>query len=201
MKKILAILAILITFAAGAFAQVPSSPVSLYAGGALSIPNGPDSFKDSFKNGYHGMLGVGYKVAPMFELVGKVEYHTFAFDFDAADGYDGYSGGTNKLWMYGADVKLSPNFPSLPFKPYALAGVGYANIKQSEFEGPASLQLSVLNEFISESQTELYWNLGVGANLVSSPAFSFFAQARYVNINTEGESASFIPITLGLKFF
>ena len=200
MKKIIALIAILIAFGTGAFAQVPSSPVSLYAGGAISIPNSPDSFSDSFKNGYHGMLGVGMSVSPMLELVGKVEYHTFAFDFDAADMAD-YTGGTNKLWMYGADVKLSPSLPALPIKPYALGGVGFASIQQSDFEGPTSLTLSVLNEYIPESQTEFYWNLGLGANLMSSPAFSLFAQARYVNIATEGESSSFIPITLGLKFF
>ena len=84
MKKILAILAILLTFGAVASAQIPSSPVSLYVGGALSIPTAPESFTTSFKNGYHGSLGLGFDVNPAFELIGKVEYHTFNFDFDQA---------------------------------------------------------------------------------------------------------------------
>lgn len=200
MKKILAILAILLTFGAVASAQIPSSPVSLYVGGALSIPTAPESFSTSFKNGYHGSLGLGFDVNPAFELIGKVEYHTFNFDFDQADMTD-YSGGTNKMWMFGADVKFNPSLPAMPVKPYILGGAGVANIKQSEFEGPASLSLSVLNAFISEDQTEFYWNAGAGFTLLSSPAFSLFAQARYVSIATEGEASSFIPVTIGLKFF
>jgi len=199
MKKLMMILAILVAFCASASAQVPSSPVSFYAGGALSIPSGPDSFKETFKNGYHGMLGVGFDLNPMFEIVGKLEYHTFQFDF--TDVMSEYSGGTNKMWMYGADVKLSPSLPALPIKPYALVGVGMASISQSEFSGPTSLSLSILNSAIGESKTKMYWNLGVGMNLMSTPVFSLFAQARYVNIATDGESSQFIPITIGAKFF
>jgi len=202
MKKILAILAILLTFGAVASAQIPSSPVSLYVGGALSIPTAPESFTTSFKSGYHGSLGLGLDLNPAFELIGKVEYHTFSFDFDqAAADMTGFSGGTNKMWMFGADVKFGPSLPAMPVKPYFLGGAGVANIKQSEFEGPTSLTLSVLNAFVSEDQTDFYWNAGAGFTLLSSPAFSLFAQARYVSIATEGEASSFIPVTIGLKFF
>jgi opacity protein-like surface antigen len=198
MKKILAILAILLAFSVSASAQIPSSPVSFYAGGALSIPSGPDSFKDTFKFGYHGSLGIGYSMSPMIELMGKVEYHTFGIDF--ANVLPGYSGGSNKMLMYGVDVKLSPSLPAMPIKPYILAGVGMANVKQSEFTGPASLALGVLNSFIPEDQTKMYWNAGVGMNLLSNPVMSLFAQARYVSVATDGESSQFIPITIGVKF-
>lgn len=199
MKKILTILAILLAFSVSASAQMPSSPVSFYAGGALSIPSGPDSFKAMFKNGYHGMVGVGMSMSPMLELIGKLEYHTFQVDFDQV--LTGWSGGTNKMWMFGADVKLSPSFPGLPVKPYALVGLGMANMKQSEFTGPASLSLSLVNSVIAESTTKVYWNLGVGMHLMNSPAFSLFVQARYVNIAAEAGSMQFIPITIGAKFF
>jgi len=200
-KKLMMMLAILIAFtAASASAQVPS-PFSFYAGGAISIPQSPDGFKDAFKTGYHGSLGVGYKVMPNLQVVGKVEYHTFAVDFDNMLDMEGYSGGTNKMLMYGVDGRYQFSLPAAPVSPYVLGGIGFANIKQSEFEGPASLGLSVLNEMISESITEMYWNIGAGVNLSTGPAFSIFAQARYVSIATEGESSSFIPITLGLKFF
>jgi opacity protein-like surface antigen len=199
MKKILTILAILLAFGAVASAQTPSMPVSIYAGGALSIPTAPESFKTAFKNGFHGSLGVGFDVNPMFELVGKVEYHAFKFDFDPA--YSDYSGGTNKMLMFGGDLKFNPSVPAMPVKPYLLGGVGFANIKQSEFSGPSSLSLSILNALISEDQTKFYWNAGAGFTLVTSPVFSLFAQARYVSIATDYETSSFIPITVGLKFF
>ncbi len=200
MKKLMMILAILIAFTASASAQVPSSPVKLYAGGALSIPTGGDAFKTTFKNGYHGMVGVGFGFGPMFEMVGKVEYHTFKLDFDAV-GMDGYTGGNNKMWMYGADMKFSPSLPALPISPYVLGGIGVASISQSELQGPSSLSLSLLNEVITESQSKFYWNMGAGFNLKTGPAFSLFCQARYVNIATDYESASFIPVTVGLRFF
>ena len=199
MKKLLMILAILIAFTASVSAQMPSSPVSVYAGGALSIPTAPESCKASFKNGFHGSVGVGFDINPMFEVIGKVEYHTFKFDFDQA--LSGYTGGTNKMWLFGGDLKFSPSLPAMPISPYVLGGVGMANIKQSEFEGPTSLALSLLNQVISEDQTKLYWNMGAGFGLMTSPAFSLFAQVRYVNIATEGESSAFIPVTVGLKFF
>jgi len=198
MKKLMMILAILLAFAVGASAQAPS-PFSIYAGGALSIPNSPDGFKDGFKTGYHGMLGLGFKVAPPLQLIGKVELHSFQVNFD--ESMSEYSGGTNKMWMYGADAKFSPSLPALPVHVYGLGGAGFATIKQSEFEGPASLSLSILNEMVAESQTEMYWNVGAGFELPTGPMMSLFAQARYVQIQTEGESSSFIPITLGFKFF
>lgn len=201
MKKLLVILAVFVAFAASVSAQAPApTPFSIYAGGALSLPQS-DAFKASFKNGYHGFLGLGMKVAPMLQVIGKVEYHTFKFNFDNAAGFDGYTGGTNKMLMYGVDGKLSPSVPASPVKPYFLAGLGFANIKQSEFEGPSSLSLSILNEVVSESQTKLYFNVGAGADLVANPAFSIFAQARYVSISTDGETAAFVPISLGVRFF
>ena len=200
MKKLFTILAILIAFSGTAMAQMPSSPVSLYAGGALSIPSSPDAFSETFKSGFHGMVGVGYSVSPMIEMVGKLEYHSFKFDFDNAM-MEGYSGGSNNVWMYGADAKVTPSLPALPIKPYGLVGVGFATMKQTEFDGPTSLALSALNEYLPYSQTEMYWNIGAGFNLATSPAMSLFAQARYVSIQTEGESSSFIPFTVGLKFF
>lgn len=198
MKKVLAILAILLTLGVAASAQV-SSPVSFYAGGAMSFPTAPDAFKNSFKNGYHGLVGLGFHANPLMEFVAKVEYHTFKFNFDAAN--TEYSGGTNKVLMFGGDLKFNPSVPGLPVSPYILGGLGMANIKQTEFSGPASLTLSLLNEVVAQDQTKLYWNIGGGANLFSGPKFSIFAQARYVSIATDNEASSFIPVTVGLKFF
>lgn len=199
MKKLLVILAVLVAFAASASAQAPT-PFSVYAGGALSLPQS-DAFKASFDNGYHGFVGLGFKVAPILQVIGKVEYHTFKFDFDNSVGSAGFTGGTNKMIMFGLDGKLSPNLPASPVKPYFLGGLGLANIKQSEFEGPASLSLSLFNSIITESQTKVYFNVGAGADLLSNPAFGIFAQVRYVSISTDGESAAFVPISLGVRFF
>ncbi len=198
MKKILAILAILLTLSAVASAQM-SSPVSFYAGGAMSFPTAPDAFKNSFKNGYHGFVGIGFHVNPVLEFVAKAEYHAFKFNFDAANSE--YTGGTNKMMMFGGDLKFNPSVPGFPVSPYILGGAGFANIKQTDFEGPASLTLSIMNSVVAQDQTKFYWNAGAGANLFNGPKFSVFAQARYVSIATDNETSSFIPVTVGFKFF
>ena len=198
MKKIIAMLAILLTFAAVASAQV-GSPFSLYAGGALSFPTAPDGFKNAYKNGYHGFAGLGFDVNPLIEFVVKAEYHAFGFNFDDAN--SDYSGGTNKVWMFGGDLKFSPALPSFPLKPYVLGGAGLAKLQQTEFDGPPSLTLSLLNQTIPEDQSKLYWNFGGGLNLFQGPKVSMFAQVRYVSIATDNEASSFIPVTIGFKFF
>ena len=203
MKKLLTALIILVAFAMSATAQTPN-PFSFYVGGAISMPTSPDSFKDNFKNGFHGSVGVGYKLAPGFQAIGKVEYHQFKFDFDNSSifaGATGYSGGTNKMWMFGADGRYSFNLPSAPVSPFVVAGAGLANIKQSEFDGPASLSLSIFNSYVSQDVTKFYFNVGGGVDLMTGPAWSLFAQARYVNIATDNEASVFIPVTVGLKFF
>lgn len=198
MKKLMMILAILVTFAIGASAQTPSVPVSIYAGGAMSFPT--SNFATAFNSGYHGSLGIGFNVSPMIQMIAKAEYHTFKFDLSDPV-FDGYTGGTNKIMMFGADLQWSPSFPALPVSPYILGGAGMANMKQSELSGPPSLSLSIFNALISQSQTKMYWNLGAGFQMKTGPKLSLFVQARYVNLVADGGNAAFIPVTVGLKFF
>lgn len=197
MKKLYWMILLFLAFAGMAAAQVPQ-PFSLYAGGAVSIPQAPDAFKAGFKTGYHGAIGIGYKVMPNLQVIGKVEYHTFKFDFQ---GQSGLEGGTNKMTLFGADGRYTMGVPAAPLKPYIIGGAGLANIKQSEFSGSNVLAASILNSIIADSQTKFYYNIGGGVELKSGPAWSMYAQVRYVSIGTAGGSSSFVPITLGLKFF
>ncbi len=196
MKKPLLTAVCVIAFTFGVSAQVPA-PFSLYAGGALSLPNAPDYFKDSFKTGYHGLVGVGYKLGPGFQVVGKAEYHKFAFDFTGLSGVDG---GDNKVWMFGGDGRLAFDLPAAPIKPFAFVGVGIANIKRSDFDGNVTLATE-LNDALPDTQNKVYYNIGAGVELKFGPSFNLFVQGRYVSIATEGNITSFIPITVGLKFF
>ncbi len=200
MKNSLLIVAALLLFAVAASAQV-SSPFSLYVGGAVSLPQSPESFSESFKTGFHGSVGLGYKLMPSLQLVGKVEYHRFAVDFgNTVLAAENISGGHNNVLMYGADARYGLNVPAFPLKPFLLGGVGFARLSATEFDGSSELVAS-LNDEQTESQTKFYFNVGGGIELSSGPLFGLFAQARYVSVATDGESSSFIPITLGLKFF
>ena len=201
MKKLFLALIILIAFGVSASAQVPT-PFSLYAGGAISLPQSPSEFKDGFKNGFSGMLGVGWKLMPNLQAVGKVEMHSFAVDFEQqglATSYPNLSGGSNRVWMFGVDGRYSLGLPAAPFKPFALAGIGLAKIDQTDYSGDPLA--TSLNSSIPNAQSKMSWNIGAGFEFKSTPLFGLFAQVRYVSVATDGGSSNFIPITLGLKFF
>jgi len=86
MKKILIAATIVLVVPVLVAAQTPQ-PFSLYVGSAVSLPTSPEAFADFYKTGFHGSVGVGYKVSPGLQAVGKVEYHRFKLDYDA-DHYD-----------------------------------------------------------------------------------------------------------------
>jgi opacity protein-like surface antigen len=186
MKKILAILTILLAFSVTATAQTPSSPIKLYATGGVSLPMSPDLFKDYYKMGFHFGGGVGYALMPNLQLIGKAEYHMFAPDVEDIEG------GDLKLSMFGGDLKFSLGLPAAPIKPYLLGGAGFAKITVDAVEG-----------FDEESydETKFYFNVGAGLDLVSNPAFSLFIQGRYVSVMTDDESTAMVPISAGIRFF
>ncbi|MEW6413066.1 MAG: outer membrane beta-barrel protein [Candidatus Zixiibacteriota bacterium] len=200
MKKTVLICAVTLLFAVGASAQVPS-PISVYIGGALSVPSS-GNFNAGWQMGYHGMAGVGYKLSKNLMLSGKIEHHTFFFDL--AD-FFGVDGGDTKVWMYGIDGRYTLNLPAIPLKPYVKAGSGIAKISWQEFESTdpsTTLTAAVLNAGITEaSASKVYFDIGGGIELKAIPAFGLFAEARYVSVATDGERMSFVPMTIGLKFF
>ena len=176
------------------------SPLTLYAGGLASIPSSPSSFTDYFKNGYHGMVGLGMKSLPYFQFVFKVEYHEFKSD---PKNFTGFRTVTRGLWLYGIDGRLAIGIPAAPIKPFILAGIGLARVTSTdlvELVG-SGLVPDELKKAAAINQDRLYLNIGGGIELKFLPMISLFAQARIVKVSTRGESTEFIPITLGIKFF
>jgi opacity protein-like surface antigen len=200
MKKLFLALIILIAFGVSASAQVPT-PFSLYAGGAISLPQSPDTFKDGFKNGFSGMVGLGWKLMPNLQAVGKIELHSFGLDYaqgGLATSYPTLTGGSERIWMFGVDGRFSLGVPAAPFKPFGLAGVGLAKVDQTDFSDPLATGLPLLTP---AGQSKMYWNIGAGFEFKGTPLFGLFAQVRYVSIATDGQTSNFIPITVGFKFF
>lgn len=195
MKKALITIAVTVLFAAAVSAQV-TTPVSVYLGGALSMPSSAD-FNTGWKMGYHGWGGVGYKLMPNLQVAGKIEYHDFFFDM--VD-FLGVEGGDTKVWMYGVDGRYTVPVPALPLKPFFMAGTGIARLSWDEFEG-TSLITATLNDNIPDPVSEVYFNFGGGLELKTIPAFSLFVEARYVSVGTEGARTNFVPMSIGLKFF
>lgn len=197
MKKVLLTVAAVLVMSSLAMAQLPSSPVSFYGGGALSVPSGPSSFTDSWKTGYHGFVGVGFSVAPKVKVVGKVEYHNFASDF----GVTNLDGGNYKILMFGPEAHLSLGAPMVPIQPFLTAGAGMANIKLGDFTGTDPLVAALNTSIAGASSTNFYYSIGGGLEFSIGPTASLFVQARYATITGDGGSTSFMPISVGLKIF
>ena len=197
MKKLLFLIGAVALLATAVSAQAPV-PFSIYAGGLVSIPNSPSEFKDAYKDGYHGLLGLGLKTMPMTQLVAKIEYHKFAYDQPSGSTM---SGGAQNIWLFGADLRIAMGAPALPFKPYILAGGGLAKITYGEFTGTDQLATAVANSSLASDQNKFYYNLGAGLEFKCAPMIDLFAQARYVSISTDNTKTSFIPITVGFKIF
>lgn len=197
MKKNVLLAMLVLAMAATVGAQVPV-PFSIYGGGLVSIPNAPTEFKDAYKNGFHGMIGLGYKAAPIAQIVGKAEYHHFGYDLTNVSGL---TDGAQSVWMYGADLRLGLNLPAFPIKPYLLAGGGLAHVSFTPFAGTNLSLATALNDVLPEAQNKIYYNIGGGLDFKLAPMFGFFAQVRYVRISTDGDPTSYVPLTLGLKLF
>lgn len=202
MKKLLLTLAVMIAFAACASAQVPSKPFNVYAGGGLTFPTGPEGFNDLHKLGYNLGGGIGFNAMPMIQLIGKVEFHSISKDWDFFPEYsDVISGGKFQIWMYGIDARLAPKLPAVPIKPFALAGIGFARLSQTDIVTPLeTAELETLGIFAYEPETKFYFNIGGGVDFQPFPMLTMFLQARYVSIKQDDENLVMIPVTLGVKF-
>ena len=200
MKKLLIISSILLVFAVGASAQVPGKPFTIYAGGGITLPNSPDGFKELYKMGFNGMGALAFKIHPMFDLVGKVEYHYFSMDKEKAAAMYAFtgdpSGGSLSTILFGLDARFAPSLPAAPIKPYVFAGLGMAKMSAKEIEVPI---IGTIEPY--PDKTKMYLNFGAGLDFQN-----FFIQARYLRIASPSEDDAnddplvSIPISVGLKF-
>jgi opacity protein-like surface antigen len=176
--RAIVILSTILLLAAGASAQVPSSPIKFYGGIGFSNPSDPISFSDSYDKTYHAMVGIGFNIMPKIELMPKLEYHSFSSDIRSL------KDGKMKATMFGVDGKFTLSLPAFPFAPYALGGVGLAAVKQDDFNDAMDAIVDVPS---LKNQTQFYYDYGFGLEWKLMPAISAFGQMQWVKINTEDE--------------
>lgn len=188
MKKVLLIAGLVLALAAGAGAQDAAKKMNFYLGAGLGLPM--SDFGDAYKMGLHGTGAVGFVVAPGFSILGKVEYHTFSIDDQGASNVDG--GSFNAL-MFGGAGRYNFQTASGKMSPFLMGGLGMANGKVSDLTIGDT-------KYTFDSETKLYFEFGGGVDIAAGQAMSLFIQGRYVSIQTDDVSTSFIPVTVGLKF-
>ena len=187
--------------ASTAFSQVgtPKPPVSIYAGGGLSVPQTSETV-DIVQNGFHAFAGLGLRMIPLATIGPRLEFTNLPSDF-AVLNLAGIEGGDTKIFSATIDSRFSFAPPLSPIKPFFSAGIGIANVKQDEIDIPIGLVTSLDESDFGASQTKLTWSLGAGLDLASAPMMSFFLQGRYLSIQTDGEAFNYIPVSLGIRFF
>ena len=166
----------LLLSAASAQAQV-----SVGVGGGLTIPTG--DFGDGFKTGWHGIANVGYDLPSGIGLRGDFFYGQNNVDATGVDGKAKLAGGLgNVLYTFKSAGTIHP---------YVIGTVGFMNAKLEASGGGLTF---------SDSETKVAFGGGAGIKFKAGSDANFFAEGRYISVNTSGGSTNFIPITIGVSF-
>lgn len=168
-------------------------PIEIYLGGGLDAPKDPAWFDTNFGGKFHFMFGAGMRSFPFMEVVGKYEHHRIDSDIS------GENGGGITAHLLGVDGKLNWDIPAFPVEPYALFGGGLSWLRQAGWD-------QARPEMTIAGQTDLYYELGGGAQAMVGEKYGLFAQARWVSVVLSepnkglGNSLRLYSITLGVKW-
>lgn len=165
------------------------------------------SLEEVYGMGYGGGVHLDVEFM-MFSLRASGDYITFSPDNDkyrsalsrltgsAAAGFAIDGGRVNIM-----SGTLSGKWGVLPLPlltPYLTGGIGLARLSVDEakvtLNGVAQGSIPAV-----QAETKTLANVGAGADL-KLPGLSLYLEAKYAWIFTEGETSSYIPITLGITF-
>ena len=200
MKKTVVVLAIVL-MATTAFGQ--SANFGFQATGASINIGGPLS--DVYGFGYGGgvHLDVNLPVLLSFRLQGDYvrispdegKYQTLASSVIPGSVPSDFKveGGAVNIWSAHANVKST--FLPLPIvSPYITGGIGFANLSTSDITVTYRGVPGTAPGFAG--QTKFSANVGAGADL--KVGITLYIEARYTWIFTEGETSTYIPISVGV---
>jgi opacity protein-like surface antigen len=183
MKRIVSVvLATGIVFALGA--TTAQAQVSLGFGGGVSIPLG--DFGDAAKTGWNGLASIGYDLPSGLGVRGDFYYGQHGVEGSVPSGVSAkwkLAGGLgNVLYSFGGAATAHP---------YIIGSIGFMELKATASAGGVSA---------SASETKVTFGGGAGVKFKAGSRASIFIEGRYLTINTSGNNANFIPITLGVSF-
>lgn len=182
-KTLYGTLAVSLLLVSGSTADAQfASPVRFNVHAGASLPVG-DNTSEVAEMGFR--VGAGLEIRPAFSPVGlrfDGGFDRMGIDEDLLDLF-GADDGNLTIWSLTANAVLSPVASPL----YFIGGVGFY-----------SSEISV-DGSDDDSETDFGFNLGAGLS-VPLTGFSSFIEARWHNINTEGDNISFVPIVFGIRF-
>jgi opacity protein-like surface antigen len=168
-------------------AGTANAQVAIGIGGGIAIPIGAfsDANKGAAKTGWHGLAHIGYDLPSGLGLRGDFYYGQHSVK--------GVPSGLSAKWKLAGglgNVLYSFTSPGT-VHPYILGSVGFMDLKATVSGGGVS---------VSSSETKITFGGGAGIKFKAGSRASVFVEGRYLTINTSGENANFIPITVGVSF-
>ena len=160
-----------------AYAQVSAAkPVTIGIAASASLPT--SDFGDAAQTGWNvtGTVGFNPSLIPLgVRIDGAYNRYALKAPFDGHAAVTSVSG------------NLVYKLPSMTVSPYAIGGAGWCHLEGS-FTGLGS-----------DSENDFCWNVGGGISMPLS-GFSTFIEARYNQVQQDGFTSKFIPITFGVTF-
>lgn len=186
------------------FAQTPS--IGFGVQGNFGSVNVAEPMKSVYGPGYGGGAHLDINFA-MLALRVSGDYITFAPDNDkyrqVLGGLTGSAASAfaiegGRINIFSGNINLKTTFLPLPIiTPYITGGVGLANISVDDakitFNGVPQGSIAGVK---GETKTAL--NLGAGVDL--KIGITLYIEAKYTWIFTEGETSTYIPVSIGVTF-
>ena len=175
--------------------------------GGVSIPTGPDPFKDFWGAGISlgGGGGVTLGDSKQPALLVSVDYNRHPIDGDAflsdlgvSDLGVSLSGGSITLLNLMANLRFNLTPVDAKASPYFIGGVGMFRLSVSDIVATGGGQ--VITEPIDAAETKLGIGFGAGVDINVGENVGLFIEAKYGIGFTEDESTHHLPIKAGLIY-
>lgn len=170
-----------------------SSPIGVGLVGGTSSPAG--RLSDLANSGWHAgaFIELNLPVVPVgFRLEGA--WHQF---HDKP-----FAGTSSTTGARIAAITLNATYAVLPLpivKPYVIGGVGEYSVRATSLAPQPPSQGVTSSDFVTTTETKFGINVGAGVR-VQIANFALFVEARWHDINTSGNNAQMIPVSIGLRF-
>ncbi len=152
-------------------AQDPTGYV--WAGGGLNMPSGDAA--NGLKSGFVGTVGYGWIVPSM---------RAWSFQAEGMFGSNDYKGASGSMSLTGFMVNVGYDFDQkADAHPYVYAGLGSLSSKPKG----------------GSSKSNMAYQAAAGYSWKVNADWNFWAEARYLSINTSGSSTNFIPLVAGFS--
>ena len=166
----------LVSFEARAQVSAIAKPVQFGIAGGAALPTSDLSTGASTGFNVTGTIGINPRLIPLGIRVDGA-YNRFSLK-------NGVSGDVHFSSVTG---NLVYKFPSATVSPYAIGGAGWYNAG------------GTVTGLGSGSSNHFGWNLGGGISMPLS-GFDTFIEARYNQVQGNGGSLKYIPVTFGVIF-